>query len=157
MSAAQRLAGADAFWRETENDIEVQHAEAIITMARRMNFRPKSMAALPVERRAKLLAQMSEVSDAVATRALIAYHFTTRRDLMAAFLDALGIAHDNGLISEETVAAPSKERLIEAIAKVRTSFPAEDVDLYMHTLTTLDGDTWAAVDEALTAAGAAKA
>jgi len=45
--------------------------------------------ALPIDRRTKLLAQMSDVSDAVATRALIAYHFTTRRDLMAAFLDLL--------------------------------------------------------------------
>jgi len=157
MSAAQRLAGAEAFWRETENDVEVQHAEAIITLARRMNFRPKSMAALPVERRAKLLAQLSEVSDAVATRALISYHFTTRRDLMAAFLDALGIAHENGVIKDESVAAPSKDQLVGAIAKVRASFPAEDVDLYLHTLATLDGDTWAAVDEALTAAGPATA
>jgi len=157
MNAAQRLAGAEAFWRETENDIEVQHAEAIITMARRMNFRPKSMQALPIERRTKLLAQMSDVSDAVATRALIAYHFTTRRDLMAAFLDALGIAHENGLIKDESVAAPSKDRLVAAIAKIRESFPAEDVDLYLRTLTTLDGDTWANVDEALTAAGPATA
>ena len=157
MTATQRLAGAEAFWRETENDIEVQHADAIITMARRMNFRPKSMQALSVERRAKMLAQMSEVSDAVATRALIAYHFTTRRDLMAAFLDALGIAHEDGLIKDESVAAPSKERLVAAIAKVRESFSAEDVDLYLRTLTTLDGDTWAAVDEALTAAGPAPA
>jgi hypothetical protein len=157
MTPAQRLAGADAFWRETENDIEAQHAEAIITLAKRMNFRPKSMQALPVERRARMLAQVSEVSDAVATRALIAYHFTTRRDLMAAFLDALGIAHENGLIKDESVAGPSKERLIEAIAKIRESFPAEDVDLYMRTLATLDGDTWASVDDALAAAGPATA
>src|SRR6185436_17479948 len=108
MSPEQRLTAADAFWREDQNDIQLQHMDAIATMARRLNFRTKSVQALPVERRAKLLSQLSEVSDAVATRALIAYHFTARRDLMAAFLDALGIPHDNGVINEENVAPPKK-------------------------------------------------
>lgn len=154
MTAEQRLAAADAFWREDSNDIDVQHADAIVTLARRMKFRPKSMQALPVERRTRLLAQVSDVSDAVATRALISYHFTVRRDLMAAFLDALGIKHENGLIQDESVAAPPKDRLVAAIKQVRSSFPAEDVDLYLNTLTTLDGDTWGELDAALAAEAA---
>jgi len=156
MTSEQRLAAAEAFWREDQNDIDVQHADAIVTLARKMKFRPKSMQALPIARRAKMLAQVSDVSDAVATRALISYHFTARRDLMAAFLDALGIAHENGLIQEESVAAPARDRLVAAIKQVRTAFPPQDVDLYLHTLTTLDGDTWGELDSALTteAAGA---
>jgi len=151
MTSEQRVAAADAFWREESNDIDVQHADAVVTLARRMHFRPKSMAALPIERRSRMLAQVSDVSDAVATRALISYHFTVRRDLMAAFLDALGIKHENGLIQDETVAPPAKDRLVTAIKKVRESFAASDVDLYLKTLTTLDGDTWGELDGALTA------
>jgi hypothetical protein len=150
MTPEQRLAAAEAFWREDQNDIDVQHADAIVMLARKMKFRPKSMQALPVERRTKMLAQVSDVSDAVATRALISYHFTTRRDLMAAFLDALGIKHENGLIQEESVAPPAKDRLVAAIKQVRTAFPPHDVDLYLNTLTTLDGDTWAELDSAMT-------
>lgn len=149
MSAEQRLAAADAFWREDQADIQMQHVDAIVSIAKRLNFRPKSVQALPVERRARLLAQMSDVSDGVATRALISYHFTAKRDLMAAFLDALGIAHENGMINEESVSPPSREQLVAAIKSLRGTFPAGDVDLYLRTLATLDGDTWAELDGAL--------
>jgi len=151
MTPDQRLAAAEAFWREDSNEIEVQHAEAVVMLAQRMKFRPKSMHALPIERRARMLAQVPGVTDAVATRALISYHFTARRDLMAAFLDALGIAHENGLIQDESVAAPTRDRLAAAITTLRGAFPAHDVDLYLKTLTTLDSDTWAEVDAALAA------
>ena len=151
MNAEQRLAAAGAFWNEDQGEIELQHADAIFTIAKRLNFRVKSVQALPVERRAKLLAQLGDVSDAVATRALISYHFTARRELMAAFLDALGIAHDNGVISEETVAAPDRAKLVAAIAQVRSSFSQADVDLYLRTLLVLDEDTWAELESAMAA------
>ena len=151
MNAEQRLAAAGAFWNEDQGEIELQHADAIFTIAKRLNFRVKSVQALPVERRAKLLAQLSDVSDSVATRALISYHFTTKRELMAAFLDALGITHDNGLINEETVAAPDRAKLEAAIAQVRSSFSQTDVDLYLRTLLVLDEDTWAELESAMAA------
>ena len=150
MSSEQRVAAAEAFWREDQADIQVQHADAIVTLARRLNFRAKSMQALPIERRAKLLAQLHDVPDSIATRALISYHFTQRRDLMAAFLDALGIAHENGLINDEAVPPPPADKLKAAIETLRSKFPGDDVDLYVKTLATLDGDTWAHIDEALT-------
>jgi len=152
MTPDQRLAAAGAFWNEDQQDIELQHADAILTIARRLNFRTKSVQALPVERRAKLLAQLGDVSDSVATRALIAYHFTARRDLMAAFLDALGIAHENGLINEENVPPPDRARLEAAVTKLRSTFDRADVDLYLRTLATLDGDTWAELDAAMASA-----
>ena len=34
----------------------------------------------------------------MAGRALILYHLAEQRPMMGAFLDALGIAHENGLI-----------------------------------------------------------
>lgn len=153
MNADQRLVAADAFWHEDQADIQLQHMEAIVAIARRMNFRPKSVHALAIERKAKMLAQMQEVSDSIATRALISYHFKAKRDLMGAFLDAVGIAHENGMIAEESVPAPPADKLTAAIKKVRETFPQHDVDLYMRTLATLDGDTWAGMDEAMAAAG----
>jgi hypothetical protein len=147
MPVARRVAAADAFWRdESAEDIQAQHIEAMVLLARRLNFRAKTVQGLPVEKRAHHLARMSEISDAIATRALIAYHFQTQRPLMAAFLDALGIAHDNGLITGENVGAPDTDRLIAAIDSVRASFPADDVTCYLRTLTALDSDTWGAIE-----------
>ena len=153
MTPENRLAAAEAFWRDDESEAGMQHAEAVVSIARRLNFRPKSVQALPVERRAKHLAHLPEISDGIATRALIAYHFSARRDLMSAFLDALGIAHENGLIQDESVTPPSRDKLVEAISHVRRTFAPADVNLYLQTLAALDGDTWAEAEAALAAAG----
>jgi hypothetical protein len=152
MTPDNRLVAADAFWRDDQSDAGMQHVEAIIAIAKRLNFRPKSVRALPLERRARHLAQMQDVSDSIATRALIAYHFSARRALMAAFLDAVGIAHEDGLIKEESVPPPSKDTLAAAITTVRGAFPPGDVDLYVRTLASLDGETWAEAEAALAAA-----
>jgi hypothetical protein len=143
LPAEKRTQVAEAFWRdETSAEIEVQQLEAVLLLAKRLNFRPKSVLGLSVERRARHLAQVADVSDAVATRGLIAYHFAAMRPLMGAFLDALGIGHDNGLITDEDLAAPDRERLAQALASVRGTFGAEDVDLYVKTLAALDSETW---------------
>lgn len=146
MPPATRLTAADAFWRDDQGG--EQQAEAIVFLARRLNFRPKALQSLAVERRAKMLAQASDIPDTVATRALISYHFATQRPLMAAFLDALGIAHEDGLIAAEDVPAPDPDKLKTAVEAIRASFPADDVGRYLDTLVTLDGDTWAGLGAA---------
>lgn len=144
LPADVRLAAATAFWKpDDSNDAAIQQAEAVMAIAKRLNFRPKTAQALPEERLAKHLAQMGDVSDAVATRALIAYHFETQRPLMSAFLDALGVGHDNGLITDETLAPPDAARIAAATDAVRQTFPADAVRLYLRTLKALDADTWA--------------
>jgi hypothetical protein len=144
MPVDKRVLAAEAFWLDRESpEIDVQQMEAVATLARRLKFRTRSIQALPVERRARHLAQVGELGDTVATRALIAYHFSYQRPLMGAFLDALGIAHDNGLITAEDVAPPDEARLSKAVAAVKTAFDPTDVNLYMRTLAVLDTGTWA--------------
>jgi hypothetical protein len=143
MPAEKRLAAADAFWRDTRTaDVAAQHYEAIFAIAKRLNFRAKTVQTLPLERRARQLAQLGDVSDTVASRALIAYHLAAQRPMMGAFLDALGIAHEQGLITAENVPTPDGEKLASAVAALRQAFPAADVDLYLRTLVAMDGETW---------------
>jgi hypothetical protein len=138
-----RVRAAEAFWRDEDSpSIEMQQAEALVAIARRLNFRQKSVQAMSIERRARALAQLPDVSDALATRALVAYHFQNQRPLMTAFLDALGVAHDNGLITGEELPPPTRERLASAVEAVRVSFPKEDVALYLSTLVAVDDETW---------------
>src|ERR1700680_1354318 len=103
MPPDKRLAAADAFWRDDRGSgaVDPQKIEATVAIARRLNFRPKSVQALSTERRAKQLSQMGEVSDALATRALVAYHLSTQRAMMRAFLDAVGLAHEDGIITAD--------------------------------------------------------
>jgi hypothetical protein len=64
--------------------------------------------------------------------------------MMAAFLDALGIAHENGLIQEDEV-KPDAAKVAPAAAKIAVEFPAADVRIYLNTLLCQDPETWGAL------------
>ena len=66
--------------------------------------------------------------------------------MMGAFLDALGIAHENGLIQEENV-KPDTARMKGAVEKISAEFPAEDVQIYLNTLLCQDPETWGGLEE----------
>jgi hypothetical protein len=139
MTSEQRLLAARAFWldEQAEND----QIQAVLLISQQKKFRPKSVVALDVDRKAKHLASVAAMPEALAGRALIVYHLAEKRDMMGAFLDALGIAHENGLIKEENV-TPDPEKLRGAAAAIAERFPAADVSLYLGTLLCQDPDTW---------------
>jgi hypothetical protein len=136
----RRIDAAALFWDDEQS--EEQQVEAVAAIANRMKFRPRSVIGLAPERRAKYLAQLPIVSDAIAARALVSYHLERQRPMMAAFLDALGIAHDNGLISEENVAKPDEDKLKAAAVELASKFDRNDVAVYLSTLVSQDPETW---------------
>jgi hypothetical protein len=140
MPLERRLLAAELFWAD-EHSAD-QQLEAVGSIATHMKFRPRSVVALPPEKKAKYLASLPNVSDSVAARALVNYHLDQQRPMMGAFLDLLGIPHENGLISEETVAKPETDQVKHAVSELATRFPAEDVSLYLGTLVSQDPDTW---------------
>jgi hypothetical protein len=62
--------------------------------------------------------------------------------MMGAFLDALGIAHEDGLINEDNVTVPDADKVKAAAAELAEKFPADEVWLYFSTLVSQDPDTW---------------
>ena len=55
--------------------------------------------------------------------------------------DAIGIEHEDGLIDNDA-GAPDPARVAGAAAAIATSYPAEDVALYLNTLLWQDPETW---------------
>jgi hypothetical protein len=145
MSPELRAAAATAFW--TDEQAALERAEAVALIARQIKFRPKSVLALPVEKRAKYLAGLAQVSDLLAARLLVSYHLEHQRPMMGAFLDALGVAHDNGLIADDTPPVPSPETLDRAVAAVSERFPKPDVARYFWTLLWQDPETWSGLKD----------
>jgi hypothetical protein len=143
----RRQTAVEAFWQDDEA-IE-QQAEALLAIASHLRFRPKTVTALPLEKRVRYLATLPTVSDSVAGRVLISYHLAHQRPMLSAFLDGLGIAHDNGVLAAEEVTAPAPEQLQEAAAKLQTQFPKEDVELYFLTLLAQDPETWGGLADIL--------
>ena len=145
LSPERKQQSAEAFW--SDNNASVEHAEAIVTIAQRIKFRPKSVIALPVEKKARHLVAVGAISELVAARLLVAYHLAHQRPMMGAFLDALGVQHENGLIADETLAAPAAETLQAAVRSLAASYPPEDVSLYLSTLIWQDPETWGGLTE----------
>src|SRR5687767_7097193 len=112
MPLERRIDAADLFWND-EHSAD-QQMEAVASIATHMKFRPRSILALTPDKRARYLAQLPAVSDAIAARALVNYHLERQRPMMAAFLDLLGIAHENGLISEEKLPKPDEAKVKQA-------------------------------------------
>ena len=140
LSPDRKLQAAEAFW--SDENAAIEQAEAIAAIAQRIKFRPKSVVALPREKKARQLLALGAVSELVAARLLVAYHLAHQRAMMGGFLDALGIKHQEGLIDDENVTPPPPERLREAAAAIAGQHPAEDVALYLSTLVWQDPETW---------------
>jgi hypothetical protein len=145
MTAEQRLRAARAFWLDEQaTDDQIQ---AVLVIAQQKKFRPKFVLSLDTDRKAKHLAGLFSLPDALAARALVIYHLAEQREMMGAFLDALGIAHENGLIQDDGV-KPDPEKIKPAVAALKEKFPADEVTLYLETLVSQDPDTWGALREA---------
>lgn len=140
LSAEQRLAAADAFWRDEQST--EQQIEAVAALATHMKFRTKSVLNLSHEKRTKYLTTLPTITDTIAARALINYHLEHQRPMMSAFLDSLGVAHENGLITEENLTKPDADKLKAAATDLASKYPPEQVSVYLSTLVSQDPDTW---------------
>jgi hypothetical protein len=70
--------------------------------------------------------------------------------MLVTFLDELQIPHQRGVIADDNTAVPSADALRAAADRIRATFPAEDVQLYLSALLASDAVTWAHLGAALT-------
>jgi hypothetical protein len=140
MTDAQRVDAARAFWNDSESLME--QAEVLALIARRLNFRLKTVQNLALDRKVKHLMAQGNISDAVAGRLLVTYHLVNERPMMASFLDELKIQHEEGLIADAEVLRPEQAQLAAAAQKLRETFTRERTDLYFSTLVLQDPETW---------------
>jgi len=150
MSLEQRQRAARAFWDDEEGTND--QVQAALLIAQQKKFRPKTVIALDLDRKTRHLASLITLPDAIAGRALIAYHLAEQRPMMGAFLDALGIAHENGVIQADDV-KPDEAKLAPSVDQISGAFPQADVALYLNTLLCQDPETWGALRPIVDAKG----
>ena len=139
MTGEQRLRAARALWNDAEARAEQIQAAGVI--AQQLKFRPKTVAGLDKDKQARYLTTVANVSDELAAKLLVGYHLAEQRPMMSAFLDAIGLAHEAGLINDDA-GSPDPARMAGAAAAIATTYPAEDVALYLNTLLWQDPETW---------------
>ena len=142
MTPEQRHRAALAFWRD--ETIAADQAQAVLLIAQHRKFRPKTVVGLDHERQASYLASVPALPDTIAARVLMLYHLAEQRPMMGAFLDRLGIAHENGWIQDDNV-TPDTAKVGAAATAIANEYPVADVSIYLNTLLSQDPQTWGAL------------
>ena len=123
MTAEQRRRAAAALWESDEAASEQKQAALLI--AKQMKFRPKTVSGLDDDRKARYLASVPDLPEELVIRMLVLYHLAAQRPMMSAFLDALGIGHEHGLIGDDAVTPVRRKSLqLSRAAAVRPPIPA---------------------------------
>lgn len=141
LSADERLQAAESFF--ASDSIRTQQLNTLQLMAKRFNFRSKSMQALPAARKAKMLLEYPAIPSEVLMAVIAAFHLAHRKELLVSFLDAAAIPHKDGLLSEEAEKnAPSADAIKTAVDAIKSKFPQREVSIYLGTLYLQDPEYW---------------
>jgi hypothetical protein len=142
LTPEERTAAITASLADDENGWVKTTTRGAIAAA--LKFRPQTVATWP---RQKMIAEAARLplDDAqLLSGYLVDLHLGTRRPMMAAFLDAVGVPHENGRIDTEAsgpIEIPA-EKLSAAADDLARQFPPDEVATYFLTLLLQDAETW---------------
>jgi hypothetical protein len=137
-----RSLAAKSFFEHDPNDA-ASRLQAEVAIARTLKARDVFVRRMPEEKKIAYLATAVRPDEVLASSLLLALHLAHRRPMLAAFLDALGIPHDNGLIAEDAdYSPPDASRLGAAAKTLYEAFPEEEVTLYLQVLLAMDDEMW---------------
>jgi hypothetical protein len=144
LTKVEREQAARAFWEHPPEEAAPAAAREIVKLLR---VRPQAFGKIPLESRVRALAHLAHPPDAVAEALVVALHLGPRRPLLADFLDALGIAHEDGLIAEDTELPPPDEAAVRAAgAALKERHEAAAVRTYWNALWLQDKERWHALE-----------
>lgn len=121
---------------------------AVVADARKM--RPIAARKLPPEVQARIVATVRDPGEVLASSLLVALHLGPRKPMLVAFLDALGLPHEDGVLKDESTTPINLEDLKKACAAL-SSEPPSAVRIYLNTLWLQDPDRWAQAREVFAA------
>jgi hypothetical protein len=133
---------------DPERDDASGRAEADAAIASALRFRATAVRRLPVDKRVDYLSRAVHPDDSLATALLRALHLSQRSEMLGTFLDALGIPQQSGVIdTDDELDPPGGEELVAAVAALRAGFPAEEVDVYLAALISMEPEFWGSLAE----------
>lgn len=149
-----RLAATNGFFAEVPAELA---GVALGALAKARNMRPQAARRLPQDAQARILATVLEPGEPLAQGLLVALHLAGRRPLLGAFLDALALPHEDGVLKEENEGAPVTPDQARSALQALSAFPREQVLTYLNTLWLQDPVRWAALEAAAGEAAADEA
>ncbi len=144
LDPTERLEASKAIWSRPEGAVE-----AVAALAQLWRMRPPVLLRTPIERRASALSGLARPSESLALSLLAALHLVSRRPLLVAFLDELGVPHQEGLLNEDlSTDLPEPSRLVSIGLGLATTFGTRNVEVYWNCLWLQDRESWAPLESA---------
>jgi hypothetical protein len=141
----ERTAAARHFFEQPPPELL---GSALAALVKARHLRPQVARSLPPEEQARALAGVAEPGESVASSLIVALHLGDRRPLLTTFLDAVGLPHEEGILTEEDEGAPLAEAAARAgVAALGRAFPREQVELYLNALWLQDPDRWQVLEK----------
>lgn len=102
-------------------------------VAKLLKFRPQAIRKLPLAKRAQVARQWiaSKHNAELCYDLFGTYLVRTRRELVTGFLDATGVAHEDGIIQGGGEDRPDPAKLEATVKDLDARFSPEDVTLYL--------------------------
>ena len=102
-------------------------------VAKVLRFRPQAIRKLPMEKRARQARRimLSGKKGDLCYELFGSYLVRTQKELVTGFLDATGVAHEDGMIEDIDAGTPDAGKLDAAVADLDAKHDADDVTLYM--------------------------
>lgn len=136
----ERLAAARHFFEQPPSELL---GSALTALVKARHLRPQVARTLPPDEQARALASVGDPGESLASGLVVALHLGERREMLKTFLDAAGLPHQDGLLTEEDDGAPLGEEQARAgVAALLRAFPREQVDVYLNALWLQDPDRW---------------
>ena len=140
----ERLAAATNFFREPPSELV---GSALATIVKARHLRPQVARAMSADEQARALASVLDPGEPLAASLLVALHIGDRRPMLATFLDAAGVPHEDGLLKDDAPPTPLGDEAARAGVKaLPAAYPPEQVQTYLNTLWLQDPERWAVLE-----------
>jgi hypothetical protein len=141
----EKVAAARHFFAEPPQEL---YATALGAVVKARHLRPQVARSMPVEDLSRALAGILDPGEPLAAGLVVALHLGERRELLKTFLDAAGLAHEEGVLKDEGEPAPvGAPALQKGLAALGARFPAHEVKTYLNALWLQDPDRWSGLQD----------
>jgi len=149
--AAMTPERAVAMLRALSKKAPAMFRQAVDAAAIAMRARPVYLRNQPFEKRAEAVRRtFARVStNAVADELLAVYFLECRKELLVEWLDLLGIAHEDGTLTEDAPAEPGEKKLRDAVKQYLARDDDPDRDLLLRAFAAQHSVEWPALDALL--------
>jgi hypothetical protein len=142
LTPEERAAAITAAMADDENGWVKNTTRTAVAGA--IKFRPQTVATWPRQKLISEAARLPIDDVSLLSAFLVDLHLGTRRPMMAAFLDAVGVKHDGGRIDTEATGpvVVDPDRLRDAADDLAQLYPVDEVVTYFLTLLLQDPESW---------------